>query len=181
MAHRCTLLLIALLLSVPAVAQADLRVHAEIAGALLVDEYAREVEQWESDLGLATGVAAGWEWKTGRWSFVPEIGLAAARFTDPYTRSVFGIGGGLRVLWGTSFRPYLAAHCGWGMESGEDGDAMLEHRGLANDAALGLEVPFDKRWSMSAQLAYHVLLASTGSGTEPRHWPSAGIAFALRP
>ncbi len=39
----------------------------------------------------------------------------------------------------------------------------------------------NEHWSMAAQLEYRVLLASTGSGTEPEHWPGAGIVFALRP
>jgi hypothetical protein len=68
-----------------------------------------------------------------------------------------------------------------GLRGGLDGDAALEHRGLANDVSLGLVVPFDEHWSMAAQLTYRVLLASTGSGTEPTHWPGAGVSFTLRP
>ena len=165
----------------PSAAQADPRLSFEIAGALVVDEYAREVEQWEADPGLVTALAAGWEWRSGAWSFVPEVGFGSGVFTDPFGRRVFSIAGGARVLWGTAFRPYVAHHVGWGTEQGDEGDAMLSDRGLAIDAALGLDVPIDARWSMAAELSYRVLLAETGSGTEPTHWPSLGVAFVLRP
>jgi len=165
----------------PGVAHGDVHLSAEIAGSLLIAEYTRETERWEADPGLATALSAGWEWKAGLWSFVPEVGFGGGVFDDPYGRRVFSLAGGVRIEWGRAFRPYVLHHVGWGMEEGLDGDAALEHRGLAIDAALGLEVPFDEHWSMAAQLTYRVLLASTGSGTEPKHWPGAGIVFALRP
>lgn len=165
----------------PVVARADIHLSANLGGALLVSEYQRETSRWEGDLGLTTAVTAGWELRSGLVSFVPELAFGGGVFSDPYGRRMVTISGGFRVAYGRAYRPYFASHVGWGFEEGVDGDAALEHRGTALDSSLGLEVPFDEHWSMAAQVTYRVLLASTGHGTSPEHWPGAGISFALRP
>jgi hypothetical protein len=165
----------------PAEARADVHLSAELAGALLVSEYARETTRWEADPGLATSVTAGWELRSRTFAFVPEVAFGGGVFADPYGRRLVSLAGGARAAWGREFRLVVALHAGWGFEGGRDADAVLEHRGIALDGSLGFEVPFDAHWSMAAQLSYRVLLASTGSGTTPEHWPGAGVSFALRP
>ena len=167
---------------VPATAAGNVIVTTRIDVPIIYDEYAREETVYEMDaaVGLGALLGYGFELADGRAALVLEAGGGYIWSFDPYERGTGHVIGGAQLGFGNSrLLTSIYFHLGWGASEGQDGDALLQRRGLFVDFGLAAMFRIARIVALGVRIGYNALAAETGSGMHTTHWIVTGIQTAF--
>ncbi len=154
-------------------AQAQLRIGAQVDGALLT--------QRPTSGGVGLTGSLGYEIPIGGLSLAPELTVGHSWFANRYSTRLLRAAAGVRLtLSSQTLAPFVFAHVGWGYANGLDFDAEQSDHGVAIDGGIGVRYAATKNFALGVQVAYNVLDAAVES-SDPAHWLSLGLQATFTP